>query len=81
MQDENLFFGKDRTNLISELYGKYRQGEHGGLFGLRRIGKTSILNLLRQRVDQSGGVAIYLDCSKYHHQRLEHFFTADYYRC
>lgn len=73
LQDENLFFGKDRTNLISELYGKYRQGEHGGLFGLRRIGKTSILNLLRQRVDQSGGVAIYLDCSKYHHQRWNTF--------
>lgn len=73
LQDENLFFGKDRTNLIAELYGKYRQGEHGGLFGLRRIGKTSILNLLRQRVDQSGGVAIYLDCSKYHHHRWNTF--------
>lgn len=73
LQDENLFFGKDRSNLIAELYGKYRQGEHGGLFGLRRIGKTSILNLLRQRVDQSGGVAIYLDCSKYHHHRWNTF--------
>ena len=73
LQDENLFFGKDRTNLIAELYGKYRQGEHGGLFGLRRIGKTSILNLLRQRVDQSGGVVIYLDCTKYHHYRWNAF--------
>lgn len=73
LQDENLFFGKDRTNLIAELYGKYRQGEHGGLFGLRRIGKTSILNLLRQRVDQSSGVVIYLDCSKYHHHRWNTF--------
>ena len=73
LQDENLFFGKDRTNLIAELYGKYRHGEHGGLFGLRRIGKTSILNLLLQRVDQSSGVAIYLDCSKYHHHRWNTF--------
>lgn len=69
MRDDNLFFGKDRSNIISELYGKYQQGEHGGLFGLRRIGKTSILNLLRRRVEQNGGVAIYFDCTKYHHLR------------
>ena len=73
LQDDNLFFGKDRTNLIADLYGKYRHGEHGGLFGLRRIGKTSVLNLLRQRVEQSGGVVVYFDCSKYHHHRWNTF--------
>lgn len=73
LENDNLFFGKDRTNIISELYGKYRQGEHGGLFGLRRIGKTSILNLLRRRVEQSGGVAIYFDCTKYHHLKWNSF--------
>ncbi len=73
LQNDNLFFGKDRTNIISELYGKYRQGEHGGLFGLRRIGKTSILNLLRRRVEQAGGVAVYFDCTKYHHLRWNSF--------
>ena len=73
LKDENLFFGKDRTNAISELYGKYRQGEHGGLFGLRRIGKTSVLNLLRYRVEQNKGVVVYFDCSKYHHQRWNLF--------
>lgn len=73
LQDDNLFFGKDRFHVISELYGKYRQGEHGGLFGLRRIGKTSILNLLRRRVEQNSGVAIYFDCTKYHHLRWNSF--------
>ncbi len=73
LRDDNLFFGKDRTNIISELYGKYRQGEHGGLFGLRRIGKTSILNLLKLRVEQVGGVAVYFDCTKYHHLRWNRF--------
>ena len=73
LQDDNLFFGKDRSNTISELYGKYRQGEHGGLFGLRRIGKTSILNLLRRRVEQNSGVAIYFDCTKYHHLKWNSF--------
>lgn len=69
LNSDSTFFGKDRTNLISELYGKYRQGEHGGVFGLRRIGKTSVLNLLKQRVRQDNGVAVYFDMSMLHHQR------------
>lgn len=69
LNSDNTFFGKDRTNLISELYGKYRQGEHGGVFGLRRIGKTSVLNLLKQRVQQDNGVVVYYDMSMLHHQR------------
>lgn len=73
LQNESMFFGKDRTDIISELYGKYLQGEHGGLFGLRKIGKTSILNLLQQRVDQSNGLVKYFDCTKYHHLRWYQF--------
>lgn len=73
LQDDNLFFGKERFNIIAELYGKYGQGEHGGLFGLRRIGKTSILNLLRRRVEQNGGIAVYFDCTKYYHLRWNSF--------
>lgn len=73
LQNDNMFFGKDRTDIISDLYGKYRQGEHGGLFGLRKIGKTSILNLLQQRVDQSQGIVKYFDCTKYHHLRWYQF--------
>lgn len=69
LNSDSTFFGKDRTNSISELYGKYRQGEHGGVFGLRRIGKTSVLNLLKQRVQQDNGVAVYFDMSMVHHQR------------
>jgi hypothetical protein len=69
LNSDSTFFGKDRTNSISELYGKYRQGEHGGVFGLRRIGKTSILNLLKLRVRQDNGVAVYFDMSMLHHQR------------
>lgn len=73
LKNDNLFFGNDRTSVISELYGKYRQGEHGGVFGLRRIGKTSVLNLLRRRVEEDGGAAIYFDCTKYHLQRWNSF--------
>lgn len=73
LKNDTLFFGKDRTSVISELYGKYRQGEHGGVFGLRRIGKTSVLNLLRRRVEEDNGAAIYFDCTKYHLQRWNSF--------
>ena len=66
LKNDMLFFGKDRTNIISELFARYKQGEAGGLFGLRRIGKTSILNLLKLRIDESGGVAVYFDCSGVH---------------
>lgn len=70
---DTMFYGKDRTNIISELYGKYIQGEQGGLFGLRRIGKTSVLNLLQLRIEQESGAAVYFDCSQYHHSRWNEF--------
>jgi hypothetical protein len=31
------------------------------------------LNLLKQRVDQDNGVAVYFDCSQYHHQKWNSF--------
>ncbi len=73
LNSDTLFFGKDRMDVISELYGKYKQGEQGGVFGLRRIGKTSVLNLLRLRIEQENGAAIYFDCSQYHHNRWNEF--------
>lgn len=73
LQNDTLFFGKDRSNVISELYGRYKHGEQGGLFGLRRIGKTSVLNLLRLKIEQDNGAAVYFDCSRYHHQKWNSF--------
>ncbi len=73
LRDDSLFYGKDRTEVISELYARYKHGEEGGLFGLRRIGKTSILYLLKKRVIQCGGVATYFDCSSAHHFRWNEF--------
>lgn len=82
LQNDTLFFGKDRNNVISELYGKYKEGEQGGLFGLRRIGKTSVLNLLRLKIEQDNGASVYFDCSRLHHQRwnelLKHIIETIY---
>ena len=73
LKDDTLFFGKDRTKTISELYARYKTGEEGGLFGLRRIGKTSILYLLKKRIIESGGIATYVDCSSAPHYRWNEF--------
>ena len=73
LKNDMLFFGKDRTIIISELYARYKQGEEGGLFGLRRIGKTSILNLLKLRIEEADGVAVYFDCSSCHHLHWNEF--------
>ena len=73
LRDDTLFFGKDRTNIISELYARYQHGEEGGLFGLRRIGKTSILYLLKKKIIETGGTVSYFDCSSAHHFRWNEF--------
>lgn len=73
LRDDTLFYGKDRTDIISELFARYKHGEEGGLFGLRRIGKTSILYLLKKRITESGGIASYFDCSSAHHYRWNEF--------
>lgn len=69
LNDDAFFFGKERQNQIHTFYSKYKEGEQSGLFGLRRIGKTSTLNLLRQRVENDNGAVIYFDCSQYHNMR------------
>ncbi|MBL0141694.1 MAG: ATP-binding protein [Betaproteobacteria bacterium] len=58
--DEDLF---GRESDIQLLHGKYSNGENGCLFGLRRVGKTSVLLALERRVEKNGGLVAYLDCS------------------
>lgn len=62
LRTDTTFFG--RTDIVAELFDRFRGGQNSGLFGLRRIGKTSVLYALARRVD-AGGVAgsIYLDVS------------------
>lgn len=57
-----LFFG--RRDLVQELVDRFRNGQNSGLFGLRRIGKTSVLYAVRRRIEADGlGGAAYLDLS------------------
>jgi len=62
LRTDTLFF--DRGQLITELVDRFRSGQNSGLFGLRRIGKTSVLYAVGRRIEDGklGGVA-YLDVS------------------
>lgn len=54
------FFG--RKKIVQDLFSNYRNGEQSGLFGLRKIGKTSVLYALDRMIETSKGAAIYIDC-------------------
>jgi ligand-binding sensor domain-containing protein len=50
LDEPRFFFG--RRALIDELSRALSRGEHAALIGLRKSGKSSLLNLLQQRMDQ-----------------------------
>ena len=62
LKSDALFFG--RTSVVAELLDRFRAGQSSGLFGLRRIGKTSVLYALgRRSVDGKLGGFTYVDTS------------------
>ena len=62
LQSDALFFG--RASVVAELLDRFRAGQSSGLFGLRRIGKTSVLFAIGRRcVDGNLGGFTYVDTS------------------
>ncbi|MBM3736870.1 MAG: hypothetical protein FJW39_13890, partial [Acidobacteria bacterium] len=59
--DPTWFYG--RTAMLGELPPVLRQGQHVGVFGLRKIGKTSLLSQLRLRLIDVP--MVWLDCQAY----------------
>lgn len=60
LKKDTYFFG--RTNILNEIVGRYRSGEHTSLFGLRKSGKTSIVYALERRLQSEGEQVLSLDC-------------------
>lgn len=60
LKTDTYFFG--RINIVQALYDKYSLGEQSGLFGLRKVGKTSVLYALERLIALRGGNSIYIDC-------------------
>jgi len=60
INNDSYFFGRKKT--VQEFYSKYINGEQGGLFGLRKIGKTSVLYALMRTIKSKDGLFLFLDC-------------------
>lgn len=60
IRSDDYFFG--RSHVVQKLYSKYSAGEQGGLFGLRKSGKTSVLYALERTMIHRSGKSIYIDC-------------------
>lgn len=59
---DTFFFGRQET--VTQLLDRFRSGQNSGLFGLRRIGKTSVLFALARRCEAGKvGGSVYLDLS------------------
>jgi hypothetical protein len=54
------FFG--RKHVIGNLYNKYHEGENVGLFGLRKVGKTSVLFAIKRRLEARDEPCVFFDC-------------------
>ena len=54
------FFG--RSQLLQEIINKHRSGEHTGLFGLRKSGKTSIIYAIERHLRIHGADFLSIDC-------------------
>jgi len=62
LRSENYFFG--RNQIVQRLYDKYRSGNNAGLFGLRKIGKTSVLYALKRYLAHRDEPAFFIDCEE-----------------
>jgi cold shock CspA family protein len=53
------FFGRDKP--LAELRDAIANGTAAGIFGLRKVGKTSLLKEILRRATEGGDIAIYMD--------------------
>lgn len=66
LKTDRYFFGRKED--VQYLIGKYQTGENSTVFGLRRIGKTSVLWAVYRELSSSGVPVAVIDCSdpKFH---------------
>lgn len=62
LQNDTYFYG--RTETVQFFYDKYSSGENCGLFGLRKIGKTSVLFALKRYLLLRGETPVFIDCQE-----------------
>lgn len=55
-----LFFG--RNEIISSTINRMKSGNNAGIFGLRKTGKTSLINAIRRNLQLEGELVTSIDC-------------------
>lgn len=60
LKSDLYFFG--RSQLVHEIVNRHKDGEHTGLFGLRKSGKTSIIYAVERTLKASGDNYVSIDC-------------------
>ncbi|TDN70796.1 ATP-binding protein [Paraburkholderia sp. BL10I2N1] len=61
LKTDRYFFGR-RTD-VQRIIGKYNEGENSSIFGLRRIGKTSVLWAVVRELRDIGAPVAFIDCT------------------
>lgn len=61
LRSDRYFFGRKAD--VQALVGKFQNGENGSVFGLRRIGKTSVLLAVERQLRLRKAPVVFIDCS------------------
>jgi AAA+ ATPase superfamily predicted ATPase len=69
IRDPTWFYGRD--SFLNRLPAMLAQGTHVGIFGLRKVGKTSLINQLRQRFLKTP--TVFIDCQEFPAQASIYF--------
>ena len=64
IDNDNLLFG-DRGKIADAVVARCHQGSNSGIFGLRRSGKTSVLNAVLRRLDWEGTPYVLVESRTY----------------
>lgn len=64
IDDDNLLFG-DRGKIADSIVDRCHKGNNSGIFGLRRSGKTSVLNAVLRRLQHEGTHFISIESRTY----------------
>ena len=72
LKKETFFFG--RTNIVTTIIEKHKEGSNYGLFGLRKTGKTSIIYDVYRKSKVLDILAVIVDCQNTSFNQTFHLY-------
>lgn len=70
LKKDIYFFG--RREYVHELISRHNSGENSGVFGLRRSGKTSVLQAVERATCVTDTQCVFIDCQDLYHYSWNH---------